>query len=282
MIPMGDFVTALRSGKVLVMDGAMGTEILRRVNATALEASEAYNLGNPGLIRSIYRSYLDAGADVLLTNTFQANPVALARRGLEKQFHDIWQAALDFAHLDHSRRHYVLADVGPIEKLTAKIATRVLAECVGVDGILLETWSSLDALKRFADRPGTALFVSFTFHRTNDLTTFLGSKPEDCANAALKYGAVGLGANCGKEIGMEDMLEIVRRYRAVCDLPIFVRPNAGTLTKRGWRYPRTPQTMAAALLPLLEAGVAMIGGCCGTTPEHIRAFRDVVNAWNRR
>ena len=280
---MNPFVTALRSGKVLLMDGAIGTEILRLMRTMVVGRFEQINLFDRELVRSIHRSYLDAGADVLLTNTFQTNPVALGRCGVENHHHQIWQVAIKLAHLDHPRPHYTLADVGPIENLTPEIVAAILEECVGVDGILLETWSSLEALMHFVDRPRAAalpLLVSFTFHRTGDLMTFTGARPEDCARAAQRYGAVALGVNCGKEIGMTDMAEIVRRYREVCDLPIFVRPNAGSPSKSGWRYPRTPETMAAALLPLLEAGAAMVGGCCGTTPDHIRAFRDVVDAWN--
>jgi methionine synthase I (cobalamin-dependent) len=154
----------------------------------------------------------------------------------------------------------------------------------------LETWSSLDDLKRFVDRRDSAslpLLVSFTYHRTKDLMTIQGVRPEACAREAERYGAVAIGANCGKEIGMEDMLEIVKRYRSVCELPIFVRPNAGTPTQGSGRlrsrlrYPRSPSTMAAALPALLEAGIAMIGGCCGTTPEHIAQFRAVVDEWNQ-
>jgi 5-methyltetrahydrofolate--homocysteine methyltransferase len=279
---MRDLITSLRSGKVLVMDGAMGTELGRLMNAPAVECSEEYTRCNPALVRSIHRAYLDAGADVLLTNTFQANPNALARRGLGEGLHTIWNTAIGLAHLDHPRPHLVLADVGPIEDLTPEIASVILAECVGVDGVLLETWSSLDALKRFVDRPlKLPWLVSFTFHRTGDLMTFTGARPEQCAQAAKQFGAAAIGANCGKEIGMTDLLEIVQRYRATCDLPIFVRPNAGSPEKTGWRYPRTPETMAASLVPLLDAGIAMAGGCCGTTPEHIGAFRNVVDAWNK-
>jgi methionine synthase I (cobalamin-dependent) len=278
---MRDFITSLRSGKALLMDGAMGTELCRLMNAQVVECCEEYNHCNPALVQSIHRSYLDAGADVLLTNTFQANPDALARRGLGESLHSIWSAAIGLAHLDHPRPRFVLADVGPIENLTPETASAILAECVGVDGVLLETWLSLDALRRFVDRPlALPLLVSFTFHRTGDLMTFTGARPEQCVRAAKQFGAAAVGANCGKEIGMSDLLEIVQRYHAACDLPIFVRPNAGSPEKSGWRYPRTPETMAATLVPLLEAGIAMVGGCCGTTPEHIRAFRDVVDVWN--
>jgi 5-methyltetrahydrofolate--homocysteine methyltransferase len=278
---MHDFVTALRSGKVLVMDGAMGTEILRLTQSLVVESVESYNLCNPRLIRSIHRSYLDAGADVLLTNTFQANPAALARRGLREELHAAWRTAIECAHLDHPRPRYVLADIGPIDDLTPEIAGQILDECVDLDGVLLETWSSFDDLRRFADRPGLPLLVSFTFHRTSDLMTIHGARPEACAEAAQENGAIAVGANCGKEIGMDDMREIVQRYRAACDLPIFVRPNAGT-PRSGLRYPRTPDRMAAALVALLEEGIAMIGGCCGTTPQHIRRFREAVDGWEMR
>ncbi len=276
-VRMTDLVTALHSGKVLVMDGAMGTEIARLTRPAVFECCETYNLSSPKLIRSIHRSYLDAGADVLLTNTFQANPATLKRRGADKQFSEIWHAAISHARLDHPRPHFVLANVGPLERLTQALAAKIAAECADADGILLETWSSLDAMKRFTDHANVPLLVSFTFHRTSDSLTIQGARPEQCAQAAQRCGAVAVGANCGKEIGMDDMREIVKRYRDKCELPIFVRPNAGT-PKRGWRYPRTPETMAAGLLGLLEEGIAMIGGCCGTTPAHIQRFRTVVDA----
>lgn len=271
---MQDFISALCSGKVLVMDGAMGTEIMRRAGQCVDDA---------GLINTIHRDYVDAGADVVLTNTFQANPVELAKRGDERTLHSIWDAAIRLAKAGRPR--FVLADIGPIEKLTVEIAAQVLAECVDVDAVLLETLSSLVELKGFVDRRRNdrlPVLVSFTFHRTKALMTFQGISPEHCAREAQRYGASAIGANCGKEIGMDDMLEIVKRYRGACDLPIFVKPNAGTPLRSGLRYPRTPIAMAAALMPLLEAGIAMIGGCCGTTPEHIREFRAVVDEWNRR
>jgi 5-methyltetrahydrofolate--homocysteine methyltransferase len=281
-VRMSDFVTTLRSGRVLLMDGAMGTELLRYTRSSRLECSADYNLAKRQLVRAIHQSYLDAGADVLLTNTFQANPAVLARRGWESSLHDVWQAAIGLPHLDHPRPRYVLADVGPVENLTLKTAAEILAECIDVDGVLLETWSSLGALRRFVDRPiSLPLLVSFTFHRAKDFLTFDGVRPERCAREAQRLGAVAIGANCGKEIGMEDLREIVRRYRQACDLPIFIRPNAGTPTKNGWRYPRTPTTMAAALPALLDEGVTMLGGCCGTTPAHIRAFREVIDGYRR-
>ena len=110
--------------------------------------------------------------------------------------------------------------------------------------------------------------------------TFANQTPERCARAALEHGAAGLGANCGKDIGMADMIEIVRRYHDVCDLPVYVGLNAGTPTNGV--YPHSPEQMATELPRLLEAGVAMIGGCCGTTPDHIWRFRLALDAWNEK
>jgi 5-methyltetrahydrofolate--homocysteine methyltransferase len=112
------------------------------------------------------------------------------------------------------------------------------------------------------------------------LVTHSGHAPETYARHAESHGVAALGVNCGRDIGMGDIIEIIRRYRHETDLPLFARPNAGTPTKQGdsWVYPHTPVAMAARLPELLEAGASMIGGCCGTTPEHIAAFRAVIAA----
>ena len=125
-----------------------------------------------------------------------------------------------------------------------------------------------------------------TYHRNakGKIVTLIVNKPEWFAQRAKHYGVAALGVNCGRDIGMDEIIEIIRRYRAVTDLPLFARPNAGTPRKKGkrWIYPHTPEAMTARLPELLEAGVSMVGGCCGTTPEHIAAFRPVVDAWNAR
>lgn len=268
---MNDFLKVLRSGKVLVMDGAMGTELQRFPEPPPRAAT-----WKSQIVRQIHSAYTAVGAEVILADTFQAVE------------HKQLQAAIRYAQRARPRPQFMLADVGPMEKPTKAVASAILAECNGLDGLLLETWSSIPALRIFAKAcpKRLPLLVSFTYlHGPRDeLLTFDGVSAEACARVAKKCGAVALGANCGKEIDMDDMLRIVESYRSACDLPIFVRPNAGTpkRTRFGWRYPRTPETMAARLLALLEAGVTMVGGCCGTTPEHIRAFREVVDAWNRR
>jgi 5-methyltetrahydrofolate--homocysteine methyltransferase len=253
------------------MDGAMGTELVRLKGTASFQGLDRINLTEPDLVRSIHQSYLDAGAEVLLTNTFQANPSAPEGKA-------IWQAGIRIARSVEPR--FLLAAVGPTESLPEEI----WRECQEVDGVLLETWSSVADLASIAFcRPVTAppLLVSFTFRRGagGEWTTIQDASPEDCAAAARKCGAIALGANCGRDLGMADLAAIVRRYRSACELPIFVRPNAGTPIHMysGWSYPGTPDAMASALPALLDAGVVMIGGCCGTTPEHLRAFRKVID-----
>lgn len=258
---MGEFVKAMRSGKVLVMDGAMGTELAKPP---------------PRGAAAIHAAYTSAGAEVVLTNTFQAND------------HPSWLAAIRAAESARPKPRFTIGAIGPVIEPGEALAATLLAECNGLDGVLLETWSSLPALLDFARAcpKELPLLVSFTYlHGGNgEIVTIDKLAPQACAAAAKECGASAIGANCGKEIDMADMLEIAKRYRAVCDLPIFVRPNAGTPQRgrSGWKYPRTPSAMAKKVPALLDAGVAMIGGCCGTTPAHIRAFRRVVDAWNGR
>jgi 5-methyltetrahydrofolate--homocysteine methyltransferase len=131
-----------------------------------------------------------------------------------------------------------------------------------------------------------AAFCRSCFRRdeSGNLTTFSGHTTEWFARRARNYGVAALGVNCGREIGLDEILAILRRYRQVTDLPLFARPNAGTPRRVGnrWVYPLTPEQYAARLPELLATGVAMVGGCCGTPPAHIAALRPIVAAWNGR
>jgi len=114
--------------------------------------------------------------------------------------------------------------------------------------------------------------------------TLDGQELEALAQWANQSGISALGVNCGRDIGTDEIIEIIHRYREETQLPVFARPNAGTPTRVGdrWVYPLTPEKMAERLSELLEAGVSMVGGCCGTTPEHIAAMRPIVDAWNAK
>ncbi len=295
---MSAFLKALHSGRVLLMDGAMGTQ-LQRMGMRPDDCGESWSVKRAGSVRAVHDSYIAAGAEVLLTNTFQANPSHLARFGLENHLEEIIGNAVRLARKAAGRSRFVLGDIGPIPAAEGQAAfadfkdlARVLIALDGVDGILFETWSHpcvLSAMEYAFHRVvevETPLLLSLSYRRTlsGQLTTISGHAPETFARHAERHGVAALGVNCGRDIDMDDIIEIIRRYRAETDLPLFARPNAGTPTKQGeqWIYPHTPEAMAARLPELLEAGVSMIGGCCGTTPEHIAAFHGVVDAWNKR
>jgi len=292
---MADFLTALQSGRVLLIDGAMGTE-LQRAGIQQGECYELWNLTHPEQVRAIHQAYADAGAEVFLTNTFQANPDSLARHDLCLKLAAINRAALDLARAVASRDRYVLFDMGPdrVGRLHAVDWADGLARDGRADGLLLETCSDIADTTRVLTTQRRAgikwcnlhVLVSWTYCRApnGSLQTAWGKSPEACAREAAKLDVVALGVNCGRDISMDDIIEIVLRYRSVTSLPLFARPNAGTPTRVGdrWLYPHSPAQMAAGLPELLEAGVSMVGGCCGTTPEHIAAFRPIIAAWNAR
>jgi 5-methyltetrahydrofolate--homocysteine methyltransferase len=295
---MSRFLKALRSGRVLLMDGAMGTE-LQRAGLQPDECGEAWNAKRAGSVGAVHDSYVAAGAEVLLTNSFQSHPAHLAHYGLEDGLKEINGNAVRLARQAAGRSRFVLGDIGPLldvdertEFPDFKVLAQVVASLESVDGILFETFSHprvLSAVEYAFHRVvevETPLLLSLSYHRSlaGQLVTFSGHAPETFARHAEDHGVAALGVNCGRDIDMNDIIEVIRRYRAVTDLPLFARPNAGTPTKDGkrWIYPHTPEAMATRLPELLEAGVSMVGGCCGTTPEHIAAFRPIVEAWNKQ
>ncbi len=278
---MTRFLEALHSGQIILMDGAMGTE-LRRSGLGETDCGELWNLTHPERVRAIHRAYVAAGAQCLLTNSFQANPATLARHGLAHQLEAVNAAAVELARSAIGDNGYVLGDIGPLENLADM--GRVVRSLPGADALLLETWSELAALRALgqAGNPawnpeGLPVLVSFTYRQNPGKPPSLpeSQSPEEVAALVQEFGAAGLGVNCGRDIAMEEIVDIVRRYRAVTDLPLFARPNAGTPIRHGdrWVHPHTPEQMAACLPDLLAAGLTMLGGCCGTTPAHIAAFR---------
>jgi 5-methyltetrahydrofolate--homocysteine methyltransferase len=279
---MPSFLDCLHSGGVVLMDGAMGTE-LQRAGIRQGECYELWNLTHPEQVRAIHQAYADAGAECLLANTFQANPAALARHGLEDQMGRILQAAVALARGVAGPERFVLVGVGPVDRPPPLTYWQILNDLQGADAVLLETWSDPEAAGEClrVARGRLPVLVSFTFWRgppDHELRTFTDHRPEACARIADRGGAIALGVNCGRDLGMGDVAEVLRRYRSVTRLPLFARPNAGTPTRTadGWVYPQTPQRMAARLPELLDAGAMMVGGCCGTTPEHIATFRQVL------
>lgn len=277
-----------QAGRVLLMDGAMGTE-LQRAGIPEGSCLEAWNLTHPEKVLAIHQTYVDAGAELVLTNTFQANRKHLHHHNMEGSQEAIWSRGIDLARRASANQVLVGADLGPgaedeWEHLV-HLATTFQADC-----LWLETLADGRALTgQIKGKTGVAksllpVIGSFAFMKNSvgDYQTAAGLSPGACARMAEQLGCFALGVNCGRDIGLGDVAAILRQFRAVTNLPLVARPNAGTPTKvEGlWQYPITPARMAAAVPAMLEAGAIMIGGCCGTTPAHIRAMRAQVNRWN--
>lgn len=296
------FVEALHSGRVLLMDGAMGTE-LQKNGLKPDEIAATWIVLHAEKVRAVHQAYHRAGAEVLLTNTFLINSTSYVRSMYaagEMPSTGDWQTAFE---LMDPGVYFRVAAVGPVagdsngrefddmkQFFVPDSGSGIFsphARCHVPDAILLETCSSprvrhaLGALRRWTTNCPILLSLAY-LRESNRLVTFSGHSPEWFAKRAKQYGADALGVNCGRDIGMDDIIEIIHRYRRETDLPLFARPNAGTPTKHGdyWIYPHTPEAMAARLPELLAAGVRMVGGCCGTTPAHIAAFRPIIEAYN--
>jgi 5-methyltetrahydrofolate--homocysteine methyltransferase len=288
----------LHSGRTLLMDGAMGTQ-LQLLGLRPEENAATWNILHPKRVAAVHAAYRAAGAEVLLTNTFlmfaSSYAEQLARDGLtwSDRFVPWWEA-----YERIGPQCYRIADLGPVAgpesghelgDLRSLWVPDTCPECHSSechhcpDAVLLETCSTarvrqaLARLRRFTSVP---LLLSLTYQRDSKgrLVTRAGHGPEWFAKRAAEYGIAALGANCGKDIGMDEIIAIVRRYRQETDLPLFARPNAGTPI-RAWGhlvYPETPERMADRLLELIAAGASMVGGCCGTTPAHIAAFQSAL------
>jgi 5-methyltetrahydrofolate--homocysteine methyltransferase len=302
---MSRFLEALKSDRVLLMDGAMGTELQKR-GLRDEENAATWNVLRPKPVEAVHRAYLGAGAKVLLTNSFMIHAVSyfeqLSCAGHIPGYPGYWCEALARTG---SGNHFRLASMGPVcmgagrEFDWVRGASPPWPVCPRFhgdlpvhedpDAILLETCSTprvryaIRYIRQECDWP-VLLSLTFLHDKSGKLVTFSGHTPEWFARRAKGYGVAALGVNCGRDIDMDDIIEIVSRYHAVTDLPLFARPNAGTPTRKGkrWAYPHTPKKMAAKLHELLEAGVSMVGGCCGTTPSHIAAFRPIIDGWNAR
>lgn len=249
----------IQAGPVVLMDGAMGSERSRTGHDPA----------------RIHRAYVSAGAEILLTDTFLAwnEPGGRVER---------FRQAVRVAR-EANPQGFVVVDCGPVPGFPGnrEECRRWIDALDEADGLILETFSDRVALtvaEQLVDLlGGRPVLLSFAYlHDSNgELASLDGTSPEELGQAANSIGLAGLGVNCGRAISLEDCAQIVGRYRGVTDLPLLVRPNAGTPTPDAdrWVYPLSPEEFAGGSRLLREAGADMIGGCCGTTPAHIAALR---------
>ena len=277
----------------IVTDGAMGTLLYGR-GVSPDAACERMNLDEPALIDDIHRSYLRAGAELIETNTYGANCLRLGRFDLAKRVSVINRRGAEIAVRARDRYRpdaFVGGSVGPIGEPLAPVGRITLEEALaafaeqiaalhegGVDLLVLETFPNLGELKlalqaaqEFDDLPVIAE-VSFI---DEDLT-LAGATPETVATELAAWGVDVLGVNCG--LGPQSTLDIVERMRAVTDRPIAAQPNAGLPARVSGRlaFLSTPEYFADYGRRIVAAGAQVIGGCCGTEPQHIAALVDAL------
>ena len=286
------FIDAL-AGRVLLCDGGMGT-ILYSKGVYLNTCFDELNLSNPEMVRDIHRGYVQSGADIIETNTFGANRIKLRRHGFDDKVYDIHRAGVAIAREAAGESVFVAGSIGPLGvkieplgPLPAAAAEEMFAEQAdalrdgGVDLLILETFSDILEIElamkaaRRAD-PGLPLVAQMTIDE--DGNSLCGTTPEMFTEKLEKLGADIIGINCS--VGPAPMLECIERMIKVTTKPLSVMPNAGMPREVEGRiiYLCSPEYMAEYAKRFILCGVKIIGGCCGTTPAHIKAMRAAIKA----
>ncbi|MFH1195045.1 MAG: homocysteine S-methyltransferase family protein [bacterium] len=291
---MKSLLEEIKKGKVLVSDGAWGTFLFQR-GLQQGECPELWNVTHRDDVFAIAKSYIDAGADMILTNSFGGSPQRLAHFGLTDRAFELNEAAAKISREAAGNNHFVLGSIGPSGAMLMMGETSeqelydgffLQAHALkngGVDAICVETMTDVHegavAVRAAKDATGLEVVCTFTFDKTfsGDFKTMMGVSPAEMVVAVKDAGADVIGTNCGN--GFENMIEIVKEIRAIDSVtPILVHANAGLpIFQNGQTmYPETPEMMAGRVNELIQSGTNIIGGCCGTTPEHIRALVNAI------
>lgn len=287
----------------LVCDGAMGTQLF----LAGLESGacgEAWNLTHPERVLAIQKRYADAGADCIITNTFGGSRIMLRRHEHEKELAAINAAGVRITREAFGGRPgYVLGDIGPLGALLEPYGDLSEADALaaleeqatalvkaGADALIIETQTGLEELGLAIEAAKAAgspcIIASLAYDLSMDGTfykTMMGVAPEQAAEFAQERGAHIIALNCGTGMDMHGAAMVGKLYRESCSLPVMVQPNAGLPVLENLKavYKQLPADMAKDVPDVLAAGVGIIGSCCGSTPEHTNAIRQVVNAFNK-
>ncbi len=271
----------------VITDGAWGTQLQGR-GLSLGEFPDAWNLTHPERVAEVARAYVQAGSQIILTNTFGANRIRLGDHAAAGEVSDINRRGVEISRAAAAGRARVFASIGPTGKLlmngdvTSDALREAFAEQAralaegGADALVLETMSDLDeaALALEAARQtGLPVVACMVFDSGKDKDrTMMGATPEQAAKTLAQAGADVIGANCGQ--GIAGFVAIARRLRAATDRPLWLKPNAGlpTMVEGRPHYNTAPEEFAGYIPQLVELGTAFVGGCCGTRPDFVTAI----------
>ena len=273
--------------KITLLDGAMGTQLAE----AGLEMGGQSNITHPDAVLAVHRQYVDCGVDLLITNTLTMNRINIESHNVGVDVREVNLAGARLAKAAVRGGQYVLGDMGSTGKMLKpygdlseddayaafKEQATILAEG-GVDGLIVETMfdlrealCALRAAKEVIDLP---VITSIAFNTLkNGGRTIMGNSARDCAQALTEAGACAVGANCGS-LDPFQMAEIVSKMREATSLPVLAQPNAGKprLVENRTVFDMSPSDFAAGIYECMQAGARLLGGCCGTSPGHIRAM----------
>lgn len=291
---MKKLINALKAKRILVSDGAWGTFLIQK-GLQPGECPELWNETHPADVYDIAQSYVDAGADIILTNSFGGNRSKLSHYNLADRCTELNQMAASISRKAAGEDVIVLGSMGPTgkflitediteEELYNEYKEQAIALAAGgADGIIAETMfdlgESVIAVKAAKENTTCEVVCTLTFQKspTGEYRTMMGVSPADSVEALIEAGADVIGANCGN--GAAGMIDIVKEIRSInMDIPILIHANAGlpVLVDGKNQFPESPNDMASQINDLILAGANIIGGCCGTTPEHIRKIVEAI------
>lgn len=289
----------LKSG-ILISDGAWGT-FLQKKGLLPGECPELWNITHRSEVMDIVRSYIRAGSDMVETNSFGGSRFKLEKYGLDGKVKELNRVAAEISREAAGPDKLVLGSIGPtgkiliMEEVTPEVLYEafreqaIALEAGSADAIVVETMTDLEeailAVKAAHENTNLEVICTMTFDKlvTGEYRTMMGISPSEMVQPLIDAGASVIGANCGNGIaGMIPVVEEIRRINR--QIPVLVHANAGmpVYCDGSTRFPESPEEMAFYVKPLILAGANIIGGCCGTTPEHIRRIRETVDKLEKR
>jgi 5-methyltetrahydrofolate--homocysteine methyltransferase len=289
-------LSRVKQGEILICDGAMGT-MLHQAGLRAGECAELWNIDHADKVIAIHSAYLNAGCDMVISNTFGGTRFKLKKYQLENRVEELNRAGVKAARKAVTKSgQYVLGDIGPTGEFLQPVGELTYDELysafkeqavalanAGVDAIIIETMSAIEetvcAVKAIKENTAVPAIASMTFNTAGDkgYRTMMGVSPQQAAEQLDAAGADIIGTNCGG-IRVEQVADIIQEMRKYTQKPLIAEPNAGLpkLVDGKTVYDESPEYMGSLAPELVKAGANIIGGCCGTTPAHLAAIAKAI------